>query len=332
VRVRLVGVSGMVVAKARVPFVCRVTDDFAVSLAEVRYQWKGDDMTRPDGSGTIPFEKLRNDYGQPELSFEDALELEPLMIPPGTGLNFHFIAADNDNVSGPNLGKSSDFLLRVVNEEELRTDLLRREKEQRQEFERLLKNQEDLLTDCQALLAALTSNEGLTPQQQTGQIMQIQKRQKLVGQNTGAIAERFASIVIEVQNNRLEEEGGRLQSRLVNDIIVPMQEVSGPMVGQALQLLDKTRRQAAEAAVRDQALTDTVALQEQIVAKMQEILRHMVKSEGFQEAVNLLYEIQKAQTDVHEQTTKERQDRIKRILEGQGSKPDDKPADPAPQP
>jgi hypothetical protein len=58
---------------------------------------------------------------------------------------------------------------------------------------------------------------------------------------------------------------------------------------------------------------------------MQEILRHMVKSEGFQEAVNLLYEIQKAQTDVHDQTNKERQDRIKRILEGGGG---EKPAEP----
>jgi hypothetical protein len=282
-------------------------------------------MTRPDGAGTIPFEKLRNDYGQPELSFEDALELEPLMIPPGTGFNFHFAAADNDNVSGPNIGKSSDFLLRVVTEEELRTDLLRREKEQRQEFERLLKNQEDLLTDCRAHLAALKSNEGLTAQQQTTVIMQIQKRQKLVGQNTGAIAERFASIVIEVQNNRLEEDGGRLQTRLENDIIVPMQEVAGPMVAQTLQLLDKTRREAADTAIRDQSLTEAVALQEQIVAKMQEILRHMVKSEGFQEAVNLLYEIQKAQTDVHEQTTKERQDRIKRILEGAGGQPPSAP-------
>ena len=51
---------------------------------------------------------------------------------------------------------------------------------------------------------------------------------------------------------------------------------------------------------------------------MNEILTHMVKSEGFQEAVNLLYEIQKMQTDVHLQTDKERQERIRKILEGSG--------------
>jgi hypothetical protein len=52
---------------------------------------------------------------------------------------------------------------------------------------------------------------------------------------------------------------------------------------------------------------------------MREILRHMVRSEGYQEAVNLLYEIQKSQHDVYDRTLKERQERIKGILEGKGS-------------
>ncbi|MCI0360269.1 MAG: hypothetical protein L0211_17470 [Planctomycetaceae bacterium] len=331
VRVRLIGVSGMVVPKARVPFTCRVTDDFGVTLAEVRYHWRGDDMANADGQGTLPLEGFKDQLGQVELSLEDALELEPLAIPTGTGFNFHFAAVDNRTVPGrePNTGKSSDLLLRIVTEEELRTDMLRREKEQRQEFERLLKNQEELLTDCRALLAGIKGSENIPPAAKD-QLMQYQKRQKLVGQNTGAIAERFASIVIEVQNNRLEEEGGRLQSRLTNDIITPMQEVAAPLVPEVMQLLDRTRRQASVAADRDQALTDATVKQQAIVERMQQILTHMVKSEGFQEAVNLLYEIQKVQSDVHEQTNKERQERIKRILEGGGAgdKPTEIPADP----
>jgi hypothetical protein len=336
VRVRLIGVSGMVVAKARVPFTMRVTDDFGVTLAEVRYHWRGDDAANADGKGSLPLDGLKDQLGsaaqnKTELSLEDALELEPLAIPTGTGFNFHFAAVDNRAVSGrePNTGKSSDLLLRIVTEEELRTDMLRREKEQRQEFERLLKNQEELLTDCRALLAGIKGSANIPPAAKD-QLMQYQKRQKLVGQNTGAIAERFASIVIEVQNNRLEEEGGRLQARLTNDIITPMQEVASALVPEVMQLLDRTRRQAAEQADRDQALGDAVARQQAIVERMQQILTHMFKSEGFQEAVNLLYEIQKVQTDVHEQTSKERQERIKRILEGGGAtdKPADKPADP----
>ena len=331
VRVRLIGVSSMVVPKARVPFTCRATDDFGITAAIVRYNWR-QEADQPLTEGAIPLEPKDRPIPA-ELEIDDALELEPLMIPTGVGFNFHFAATDNRQVEGrePNTGKSADLLLRVVTEEELRTDMLRREKEQRQEFERLVKNEEDLLTDCRALLAGIRAAANLTPQQKD-QLMQYQKRQKLVGQNTAAIAERFASIVIEVRNNRLEEEGGRLQTRLENDIVGPMREVAGPMVAEAMQLLDRTRRQAAAAAERDQALADATARQEQIVARMKEILTHLVKSEGFQEAVNLLYEIQKAQTDVHEQTNKERQERIKRILEGGAEKPTEPPNPAAPQP
>ncbi|MDX1944381.1 MAG: hypothetical protein SFU86_03165 [Pirellulaceae bacterium] len=328
VRVRLIGVSGMVVPRARVPFTCRISDDFGLTLAEVRYSWRGDDVANPEGAGTIALVGAKEQLGRVEMSLDDALELAPLKIPTGSGLNFHFAAADNNDIGGPTVGKSSDFLLRVVTEEELRTDLLRREKEQRQEFERIVKNQEDLLTDSRALQAAARGAAALSPQQKD-LLMQYQKRQKLVGQNTGAIAERLASIVIEVQNNRLEEAGGKLQGRLENDIIGPMREVAETLVPELTQLLDRTRRQAAEATARGQALGDTIAQQQVAVEKMQEILRHMVKSEGFQEAVNLLYEIQKAQSDVHTETNKERQERIKRILEGAGNPA---PPDPKPQP
>ena len=324
VRVKLIGVGGMVVQKARVPFTCRATDDFGITNAEVAYRWKGDDMTQPDGEGKLAFESVKDLLGKPELAFEDLIELEPLKIPTGTGLAFRFEAADNDDVSGPNIGKSSEFLLRIVTEEELRTDLLRREKEQRQEFERLIKNQEDLVTDSRALEAGVKGQAKLTPEQKD-QLMQYHKRQKLVGQNTGAIAERMASIVIEVQNNKLEEDGGRLQTRLTKEIIEPMRAVADEMIPAALTGLDKVRRQSDAVADRDTALTETITQQTETAAKMKEILEHMVKSEGFQEAVNLLYEIQKAQTDVHSQTTKEQQERIKRILEGDATKPSETP-------
>ncbi len=318
VRMKLIGVSGMVVPQARVPFTCRVNDDFGLTAAGVVYRWKGEDATAEPTTGSIAFEQLKEKFGPPELALEDVIELAPLKIPTGTGLSFRFEAVDNDDVSGPNIGQSSEFLLRIVTEKELREDLIRREKEQRQEFERLTKNQEDLLTDSRALEAAVKGTADLAAAQKD-LLMQYHKRQKLVGQNTGAIAERMASIVIEIQNNRLEEDGGKLQTQLTKEIIEPMREVADALVPRALAGLDKTRRQASVAAERDAALAEAIAAQSQTVEKMKQILEHMAKSEAFQEAVNLLYEIQKAQTDVSEQTYKEQQERIRRILEGSGT-------------
>jgi hypothetical protein len=318
VRVRLVGVSGMVVPKARVPMVVRVTDDFGISAAQLDYQWRGDDPMRPEGSGTLQFESLKDKLGRAELSFDEAMELAPLEIPPGSGLNFHVSATDNDDISGPNAGKSSDFLLRVVTEEELRTDLLRREKEQRQEFERLLKNQDDLITDGRALEAGVKGSANLQAEQRD-LLMQMQRRQKVLTGNVGAIADRLDAIVIEVDNNRLEEADGKIQTRLKRDIIQPMRTLVETSAPEAMQRLDQSRRLADKASERDVALGQALTKQEEMATVMREILRHMVRSEGYQEAVNLLYEIQKSQQDVYDRTLKERQERIKGILEGKGS-------------
>lgn len=315
VRARLVGVSGIAVPQARVPLSCRINDDFGITSLQAVYQWRGDDAERAAGQGTFPLAEIRDQLGQREISFDAALELGPLKIPAGTGLSFHVAASDNDDVSGPNMGKSSEFLLRIVTEEELRTDLLRREKEQRQEFERLLKNQEDLLTDTRALEAAVAGSAVLATEQKD-QLMQFQRRQKQIGANVAAIAERMLGFILEIQNNRLEADGGRFQSRLRNEIARPLGEVAEQGVPLAMQKLDQSRRLASEPQERDAALAAAVQTETDIVGRMQQILTHMTDAEGYQEAVNLLYEIQKMQQDVLDRTLKAKQERIQGILEG----------------
>ncbi|QDU30969.1 hypothetical protein ETAA8_61220 [Anatilimnocola aggregata] len=328
VRARLIGISGMVVPKARIPFSCRVTDDFGLTDLRAKFRWDllaqgGEDAGKSSGAGEIPFESLKDAFqGKPpgELALDEAIELGPHQIPTGSGLTFSFVAQDNDNVPDevgapvPNVGASSDFLVRVVTEEELRTDLLRREKEQRQEFERLVKSEEELLTDGQALEAATRDVAALT-QEQKDQLMQMQKRQKVYGTNTGAIGERMANILIEVENNRLEEANGKLQGRL-QEIIKPLRELADQDMPGLVQTLDQVRRQAAAQQPRNEAITTLLKQQEATIAKMKQVLALMVKSEGYQEAVNLLYEIQKSQQDVLDRTIKEQQERIKKLLEG----------------
>jgi hypothetical protein len=217
-----------------------------------------------------------------------------------------------------------------VTDEELRTDLLRREKEQRQEFERLVKGEEDLLTDARALEAA-TREAASLPQEYKDQLMQMQKKQKVFATNTGAIAERMTSIAIEVENNRLEEADGKLQTRL-QEIIKPLRELSDKDMPEVVQSLDQIRRQSNSLAERNKAVTDSIAEQEKTIEKMKKILSLMVKSEGYQEAVNLLYEIQKAEQNVFDLTVKEQQERIRKILEGNKDPKPETPKPEAPKP
>lgn len=321
VTAELLGISGMVVPNAYIPFSARISDDFAVTDVRLTYTWRGSESVAPPESGTL-------DLGLPEeLVGESALELagmvfdlQPLQIPANSGLTFHIEADDNDNVSGPNTGKSYEFLVRVVTEEQLRADLLRREKEQRQEFERLLKNQEDALTDARALQASLTDVPAMDGDR-TRSLIDIQRRQKLIETNTSTISQRLILFLIEAENNRLEEDGGPLHRRLNENVIQPMTEIWQLESPEAVRSLDSVRM-AENAADRDEALAKAIAQQEALAAKMREILVHMEKAEGYQEAVNLLYEIEKLQRNVYDLTEQELQERIRKFLE-EGKSPDE---------
>jgi hypothetical protein len=315
VRVRLSAVSGMVLPEARIPFACQISDDYGIGQVSVNYRWKLDEAVAGGSEESVRLDKANASRSAAEVLFEDTLELAALKIPPGAGLSFRFEALDNDDISGPNVGKSAEFLVRVVTENELRADLLRREKEQRHEIERLLKEQEDLLTDTRALAASAKLQADLGPEQKDWMI-QYARRQKFIGHGAGSVAERLTGMAIEVQNNRLEADGGRLQTRLSTQIAMPVRAVAEDIIPQATAAIEKARRDSARPMDRDRDLTDAISTQTEAITRMKEILDRMEKSEGFQEAINLLYEIQKAQTDVNNQTNQARQERIKRILEG----------------
>lgn len=323
VKAKLVGIGGVVIPKARIPVNVRISDDFGITAIHCEYQWRGDDPQKVT-EGKLTFEALAGKPFTREMAFDDVLELPPMQLPTGSVLTLRFVAVDNDDVSGSNIGKSSEFLLRVVTEEELRGELLRREKEQRQEFERLLKTQEEILTDTKATAAESKDLAALTNEQKNA-LMQLQRRQKLIATNSGGVAERLELIVVETLNNRLEEEGSAIVTRLRQDVVAPLGELVAADIPVVLKLLDETRRQSAVIDPRRQAFTESVAAQEKVVAKMKEILSYLIKAEGFQEAINLLLEIQKSQQDVLDRTTKEKQERLQRILEGKSKDTESSP-------
>lgn len=311
---RLEGVSGMVVPQARVPYVAKASDDYAITRIRLGHRWRGESSDSGDAGYSDPA-SLKDKLPAQAIDVSDAFELKDLNLPAGSAITLFLEATDNDDVSGPNTGKSPDFLLRVVTEEQLRTDLLRREKEQRQEFERLLKNQEDLIVDVSALAAESGASADFTDEQRLT-LMGLQKRQNLVATNTTGVANVLDAIMTEVLNNRLEEPGGKLESRLREKIIAPMRRIAGEDVDAVVIALERSRRVAKVPADRTAALKEAEAAQAKVVATMKDILANMAKAEGYQEAINLLYELEKAQKEVLQRTEQEKKDRIRRILEG----------------
>ena len=209
----------------------------------------------------------------------------------------------------------------MVSEAEVREELIRRQAEIRVEFERQYKEQQDLRTDTEVLRAASRDADALTPQQRQD-LLELQKNHKLMETNIGGVVRRMEDIAKEMQNNRLDDSESALLQKLENNVIKPMQELAQGDVNKAMQELDNVRAKSEQPEERQQALDDAIAQQERNEQKMSEILKNMAKTEGYQEAVNLFYEIVKEQERLEKMTEEERQKLIQDILEGDGE--DDK--------
>jgi hypothetical protein len=305
-----------------VPFECFIKDEFAITDVQISHQWKHEEDTGSAGEGKAAVAAVKESLGERTMRFDDVLDLQPLKIAPGSGLSFAIEATDNNNISGPGVGKSTVFLLRVVTEEELWADLVRRQVEQRQDFERLHKNLETYITDCQALQAATREAAELSTEQRQD-LLKLQKDHKLLATNIGNVAGRLLLIVDEIQNNRLEDpKKSPIQQKLLDNVVGPMQQLSGEEVPQIVRQLDETRSKSAESEPRNTALGDAIARQQRAAESMKQILGSMVEAEGYQEAVQLLYDALKTQEAVRALTVKERERLIQAILEGKEPQPE----------
>ncbi len=318
VRAVLRGIGDLITERAVIPIAIRAHDDYAMTKLELTHQVTG---TFEESAATGDPQRLAIEGPDaPDLpaeqidEFVHRFDVEPLGLVPDVMISFTVEATDNDRVThedgSPKVGASTAFALKVVSEDELRAELLRRESEQRVEFERLISDQQDLLVEARALLAGLDDAQDKLTAEQWRTVSDIEKKQRLAAGRCEGIAAQYEQILQEVINNRLEEDGGTLQTRLAERIIQPLQSLAQRAVPPVADHFDTARKTTVSAAQRRAALEAGVAGQDQLLDQMRQILRSMIKSEGYQEMVNLLREILRSQQDIEERTVKELEKRI----------------------
>jgi len=321
-KVKLVGISAMVTQAAKIPIECQITDDFSITDVRLTYRWRTDDDA-PDGTtGSIPLSELTVGLNTQEASIEYVLDVSKLDVPVGAGLGFRVEADDNDMVSGPKTGVSEEVLLKVVAPGELRGNMLRREKEQRQELEQVLKVQQDLRATTEILQAETRDQPNLTAAQRH-QLMQTQKRQRLLATNVESIVGRLSAIVTEVQNNQLEDEGGRIQTRLSDNVIAPLKNLAEQAIPETADELDGVRQAQAESDRRNEKLKNAIDRQAGIVDAVKDVIDQMVESENYQEAVNAAYEVLQSEKQVRDLTI-EAAEEAERLARERASQSSDK--------
>ena len=327
VRATLLGISGLVVPRARVPISYSAGDEFQLTQIQLEYAWNGTSGRGVGQSGKLDLRnldpQLAAQLGQAEVEGVAVVDLEPLAVPQDISLKLKLVADDNNTRTGPGSGASREFLLRVVSEDELRADLLRREIEQRKAFELVLGNQEKLRFDIQAMADALAQPElPFTPDEALDQMRDAQRRQKLVGTNVSRVADRFEEFLVEAINNRLDEAESAIESsqsidvRFNEQIIQPIRALDSAQIINAGQLIEMASRDILYDATTNTrkidrqafltSLSNATSKQQEVIEAMQAILASMKDSETYQEVVNKVIEIKRTEESIRDKAREKR--------------------------
>ena len=304
VRAELLGISGLVSSRAMLPTEYQVADEYGLNDLSFAANWKTEQPEADDQpqSTSAVIATLDQQESKPWRSAENVavFDLLPMQLPPGTSLRLAVVAHDN-RPETPGEGKSQEFLLRVVTDEELRADLLRREDEQRKAFEQAYEIQLSLATELEALSISQPEdgqNEVDFHKQREMKLLGLVRDQKGIGTAIDRIANRFEEFLVEIGNNRLEQAEkevvpGRpgIEERYNNRIIAPIRELDTELITLATQFLDNCRRVEQDPPGLDKAVQQTAETQMLILERMKVILDAMNDSRSFQDFLNKLLEL-----------------------------------------
>jgi len=319
VKLRIPGLGDMVTPEAILPAEIEMSDTYGMAVAELVQRIAGSDeaepmtqpTTQPAGQTNIPLA----DFEPGGRNFTTSLDVElaSVDLTPGQRFTVFARAVDEDDIAGPNEGRSNVFSLRVVTPDDLLAELSRREQEYRQEFERIIRDQEALRGRILSTLNRRGSASQPADAADTDADFKLhERRQQELSRRVMSVGRQFERMLAEMEINRVA--AGPLRIRLTNRIIDPLARVARQdMIAVADRLGAIARGEP------DAGLESVDPDQATLVQTMREILAHMLQWEGFHEAVTILRDILKMQGGLNAETEAELERRLEKLFGPDGS-------------
>jgi len=340
--VQLRGIGSAVTPQASIPAVGRVEDDYGIARVWFEYavdklQPKIQPIASPPGNAT-------------QYRLAQALDARSLALKPGQKLALSVKAEDRFDLSGrPNVGTSDRWLLDVVTPEQLRTMLQSRELVLRQRFESVIKDVTDVRDSLARVdfsppaespnaktakpeaskkppaAAAKGAEPGDAPDAQADrsperlasqrllQVQWAQQNGRKSASETGGLAEAFGEIREELVNNRIDTE--ELKLRLEDGIAKPLKHIADEMFPELDRRLDRLQVALSDPAAGGESAKRALEQVDAILLSMRQVLGRMMELEDFNEAVELLKSILRAQQGLHDETKRRHKEKLRDLME-----------------
>jgi len=121
-------------------------------------------------------------------------QLAPLDLKGGETVTYYAYAMDNDTVTGPNMGKSAVYHVKIISESEMRMRVNAEMQEQQDAINQLIKHQELAQSELSKAMKNLNQTAGLN---------QAQAEQRSVAQEAASLASQIQQTTTEMQNNNI---------------------------------------------------------------------------------------------------------------------------------
>ncbi len=290
VKLTFAHVGNMATPAARIPVEIDMSDDLGLASADMLFR-----IDNPDAAQqSVTLADFHPRSKQYATQFDWPVQSTGAAI--GEQVAVFAKAQDLNTVSGPGVGESTTITFRVVTAEEFLAELNRREQEFRRQFERAVDNQERLRRHLLTVLSHLND-----PDQKDKielQLAPLERRQRQVLAQVNVIRQQFVQVLSELEINQLDEP--EIRQRLQDGIITPLTDLGARELSQAADLIRQLGREPSMEIARQ-----IDPQQDRILYEMQSVLDHMLKWEGFQQAVTLLREIMQLQKDLNVETQAE---------------------------
>jgi hypothetical protein len=281
VSIHTTGIGNMITPQATIPVRLRARDEYGLTKGNLSFRYKPGDPKAKEGKDSLVIEELGKGR---EAEVETTWDIEAIKLKPGTFLNFWCEAYDNDGLRNPKMGRSQVLSVRIVTREELMNDMIRRQQEQRREFEELIRVETTLFKD---VVTGLPNKQVAFKQA---------RKQLRVARKVSSISKELLQILEEMRNNKILEDKDltRLHAKIVEPLGTLMNEdlpnSRRSLEEYGLKLESRDLKQRNEGELRD------------ILTKMESIKNQMLRLETLTELITRLEGIIKDWDDVMGET------------------------------
>lgn len=295
VTAELKGVGKVVTMRADIPVAIQSNDDYGLANVKFKYAVGPSIDSNPTHRPIAENLAGKREWETSGLNNRGITNFEvlPLNLPLGEMLHLVVEATDQNDVTGPGIGRSNLFSFKIVSPEELLSQLYQEELNLRKRYEQMISDLEKSLDDLKVHREKYKSEkpaEGTMGDELRSSVSACLERSLYAlrqgSTENSSVTSAFEDIKAQLINNHVDTP--QILDRVSNQILRPLEEINKNNFPLCDDRLGQLKMAIARSQDLTEGMTSSVVAIEDLISAMKRILGEMRKLESFHEAIELL--------------------------------------------